>query len=94
VQYTTLKRSIDTNKISSLGHGRKRRTVDVNATDYTGFKENLQYTVLMPGEFTNDVRFNDSSEQCRNFVVISGLLAGLLALSTIIVSEYRALKDQ
>ncbi|KAG5676081.1 hypothetical protein PVAND_005935 [Polypedilum vanderplanki] len=68
----------------SKRHGRKRRTIDANSTDYTRFKENLQYTVLMPGEFTNDVRFNESSEQCHNFVVISGLLAGLLALSTII----------
>jgi hypothetical protein len=40
----------------------------------------------MPGEFANDIKFNESPEQCRNFVMISGLLAGLLALSTIIVS--------
>ncbi|CRL00895.1 CLUMA_CG014146, isoform A [Clunio marinus] len=68
------------------GHGRKRRAIDhnKNATEYTKFKENLQYTVLMPGELSNGVNYNQSSEQCRNFVVISGLLAGLLALSTII----------
>lgn len=76
-------------KLSLLGHGRKRRAIDhdKNATiEYTKFKENLQYTVLMPGEMSNDIKYRESSEQCRNFVVISGLLAGLLALSTIIVS--------
>ncbi|CAG9798336.1 unnamed protein product [Chironomus riparius] len=69
----------------SKRHGKKRRSIDTNTTDYTRFKENLQYTVLMPGEFANgDIKFNESPEQCRNFVMISGLLAGLLALSTII----------
>lgn len=73
------------------GHGRKRRAIehDKNATEFTKFKENLQYTVLMPGELTNDVKYKDSGDQCRNFVMISGLLAGLLALSTIIVSRVR-----
>lgn len=71
------------------GHGRKRRAIDhddKNATEFTKFKENLQYTVLMPGELSNEVRYRESGDQCRNFVMISGLLAGLLALSTIIVS--------
>lgn len=67
-----------------LGHGRKRRTLDANVTDYTRFKENLQYSVLMPGQFSNDVNF-ESQEQCKSFVLISSLLAGLLALSTVIV---------
>ena len=69
------------------GHGRKRRAIehDTNTTEYTKFKENLQYTVLMPGELTNEVKYKESGDQCRNFVMISGLLAGLLALSTIIV---------
>ena len=40
----------------------------------------------MPGEFNKEMKFYDSAEQCKNFVMISGLLAGLLALSTIIVS--------
>ncbi|CAO1307459.1 unnamed protein product [Diamesa serratosioi] len=67
------------------GHGRKRREIeDRNATEYTKFKENLEYTVIMPGEFNKDMKFYDSAEQCKNFVMISGLLAGLLALSTII----------
>lgn len=78
------------NNFPSTGHGRKRRAIDHedhNATEYTKFKENLQYTVLMPGEMSNEVKFRESSDQCRNFVMISGLLAGLLALSTIIVSQ-------
>jgi hypothetical protein len=75
----------------NLGHGRKRRAIehddDRNQTDYTRFKENLQYTVLMPGELTNAVDLRDGAESCRNFVMITGLLAGLLALSTFIVSS-------
>lgn len=69
-------------------HGRKRRAIDhdKNVTEYTKFKENLQYTVLMPGELTRELKYTESADQCRNFVMISGLLAGLLALSTIIVS--------
>lgn len=76
----------------NTGHGRKRRAIeheDKNVTEYTKFKENLQYTVLMPGELTNEVKYRESGDQCRNFVMISGLLAGLLALSTIIVSYLR-----
>ena len=70
-----------------IGHGRKRREIeDRNATEYTKFKENLEYTVIMPGEFNKEMKFYDSAEQCKNFVMISGLLAGLLALSTLIVS--------
>jgi hypothetical protein len=41
----------------------------------------------MPGEYDNAVKFDDSVESCKSFVMISGLLAGLLALSTIIVSS-------
>lgn len=74
-------------RITFTGHGRRRREIeDRNATEYTKFKENLEYTVIMPGEFNKEMKFYDSAEQCKNFVMISGLLAGLLALSTIIVS--------
>lgn len=38
----------------------------------------------MPGELSADLKFTDTTEHCKNFVLISGLLAGLLALSTII----------
>jgi hypothetical protein len=69
------------------GHGRRRRAEDRNSTEYTKFKENLEYTVIMPGEYESAVKFDDSVEGCKSFVMISGLLAGLLALSTIIVSS-------
>lgn len=72
----------------TIGHGRKRRAIehdDKNMTEYTKFKENLQYTVLMPGE-SSAIDLRDGSETCKNFVMITGLLAGLLALSTVIVS--------
>lgn len=73
------------------GHGRRRRAIpnanDINATaiEYTKFKENIEYTVIMPGEYES-MRGMQDPDQCKNFVLISGLLAMLLALSTIIVS--------
>ena len=62
---------------------------DRNTTEYTKFKENIEYTVIMPGEYDGKVKYQDSTEQCKNFVLISGLLAALLALSTIIVSSIK-----
>lgn len=55
-------------------------------TEYTKFKENIEYTVIMPGEYNSNGVPLDTSDQCKNFVLISALLAILLALSTIIVS--------
>lgn len=74
------------------GHGRRKRTPgllpgknDTNSTtEYTRFKENIEYTVIMPGEF--DQMKGIDPDQCKNFVLISGLLAMLLAFSTILVS--------
>lgn len=58
---------------------------DTNATEYTRFKENIEYTVIMPGDF--DQMKGSDTDQCKNFVLISGLLAMLLALSTILVKH-------
>lgn len=81
------------------GHGRRRRHLADNSThghegeqeeitnstiDYTKFKENIEYSVLLPGEFDHLKGFQDP-DQCKNFVLISGLLALLLTLSTILV---------
>ncbi|XP_058060491.1 uncharacterized protein LOC131211142 [Anopheles bellator] len=63
---------------------RRRESSPRNRTEYTKFKENIEYTVIMPGEYDDAMRYQQSPEQCKNFVVISGLLAALLALSTII----------
>lgn len=70
----------------STGHGKKRRRsiADKNSTEYTKFKENIEYTVIMPGEFENGKTSSD--DQCRSFLFIAVLLGLLLALSTIIVS--------
>lgn len=69
------------------GHGKRRRSIsDKNATEYTKFKENIEYTVIMPGEFESGKTPDD---QCRSFLFIAVLLGLLLALSTIIVSFYR-----
>lgn len=75
------------------GHGRRRRRRhlaggDANATEYTKFKENIEYTVTVPGEY-DELRFAES-DQCRHFVIISILLSALLALSTILVSSLEA----
>lgn len=75
------------------GHGRRRRTLNLTQSEnssnaiseYTKFKENIEYTVLLPGEFDHLKGFPDP-DQCKNFVLISGLLAMLLTLSTILVS--------
>ncbi|XP_052898057.1 uncharacterized protein LOC128304858 [Anopheles moucheti] len=65
--------------------GRRRRDEHSrNRTEYTKFKENIEYTVIMPGEYDDAMRYQQNPEQCKNFVVISGLLAALLALSTVI----------
>ncbi|XP_053695206.1 uncharacterized protein LOC128742778 [Sabethes cyaneus] len=72
------------NLLSMVGHDRFRRASgNLNTTEYTKFNENIEYTVLMPGQF-DDTRYQEVPDQCKNFVMISGLLAGLLALSTII----------
>ncbi|XP_055712270.1 uncharacterized protein LOC129807197 [Phlebotomus papatasi] len=66
------------------GHGRRRRAIaDKNATDYTKFKENIEYTVIMPGDYET-LKSNQTSDQCRSFLLISALLSFLLALSTVI----------
>lgn len=76
------------------GHGRKRkRAIDYDSStfdndslksEYTKFKENIEYTVILPGEY--DENRLQEQDQCKSFILISGLLAALLALSTIIVS--------
>lgn len=74
--------------ICFVGLGRRRRDEQSrNRTEYTKFKENIEYTVIMPGEYDDALRYQQNPEQCKNFVVISGLLAALLALSTVIVSR-------
>lgn len=70
------------NLLSMIGHDRFRRAA-LNTTEFTKFKENIEYTVIMPGQY-DDLRYKEVPDQCKNFVMISGLLAGLLALSTII----------
>lgn len=74
------------------GHGRKRRHVasdnenSTNAlTEFTKFKENIEYSVILPGEF-DQLRYDH--DPCKNFMMISGLLALLLTLSTILVRKF------
>lgn len=73
------------------GHGRKRRHLansnenSTNAvTEFAKFKENIEYSVILPGEYDQQ-KYNEH-DPCRNFMMISGLLALLLTLSTILVS--------
>lgn len=76
------------------GHGRRRRAIaDHNKnhtnslTDYTRFKENIEYSVLLPGDY-DQMKYQDD-DQCKSFILISGLLALLLTLSTILVSTMK-----
>lgn len=73
------------------GHGRRRRSINANTTEYTKFKENIEYTVTVPGEY-DEIRYTES-DQCRHFVIISILLSALLALSTILVRYFIEIFD-
>lgn len=71
------------------GHGRKKRTISTefnhhNSTDYTKFKENIEYTVIMPGDL--EAGFKIEGNTCRNFLVVSGLLGLVLAITIAFVS--------
>lgn len=75
------------------GHGRKRRHLADNnenstnsLTEFAKFKENIEYSVILPGEYDHQ-KYNEH-DPCRNFMMISGLLAMLLTLSTILVRYY------
>ncbi|XP_017783560.1 PREDICTED: uncharacterized protein LOC108567538 [Nicrophorus vespilloides] len=80
------------------GHGkrRKRRTVEEveivpqhlqdqynNTTQYTKFKENIEYTVLMPGEFYHRTAAIESS--CNSFLAIAAILGCLLFMSAFVM---------
>ncbi|XP_044767153.1 uncharacterized protein LOC123323025 isoform X2 [Coccinella septempunctata] len=80
------------------GHGRrKKRAVDNtkdtttsfmehlvhNGTQFTKIKENLEYTVLMPGEFFHKSAVVETS--CSTFLVIAAILGCLLFLSAFIM---------
>lgn len=67
------------------GHGRRRRDLSNSSlTEFTKFKENIEYTVMMPGDYNS---MDANSDQCKHFVVISMLLAVLLAFATILVRK-------
>lgn len=79
------------------GHGRRRREVasveeinseqiydaTSNATQFAKIKENLEYTVLMPGEFYH--RNSSVEASCSTFLVIAAILGCLLFLSAFIM---------
>lgn len=80
------------------GHGRKRRGIDSiaeieeideellqkhNDTQYTKIKENIEYTVLMPGEFFERTAAMENS--CSTFLVVAAILGCLLFLSAFIM---------
>ncbi|KAL3285289.1 hypothetical protein HHI36_019399 [Cryptolaemus montrouzieri] len=79
------------------GHGRRRRAVGKsnetptalmehytqNGTQFTRIKENLEYTVLMPGEFFHKSAVVEGS--CSTFLVIAAILGSLLFLSAFIM---------
>lgn len=81
------------------GHGRRRRAIadhrDKNhtntVTDFTKFKENIEYSVMLPGDY-DQMKYQDG-DQCKNFILISGLLALLLTLSTILVIKMISKKN-
>lgn len=54
-----------------------------NGTQYTKIKENLEYTVLMPGEFYHRNATIEGS--CSTFLVVAAILGCLLFLSAFIM---------
>ncbi|GJQ71196.1 hypothetical protein Trydic_g1093 [Trypoxylus dichotomus] len=54
-----------------------------NTSQYTKFKENIEYTVLMPGEFFHKSAALESS--CSTFLVIATILGCLLFMSAFIM---------
>lgn len=79
------------------GHGRKKRHVEDledlqaepmirqynDSTQFTKFKENIEYTVLMPSEFYHKTTTMEGS--CSTFLVIAAILGCLLFLSAFIM---------
>lgn len=81
------------------GHGRKKRNAEVieiveapdidalhkynSTTQFTRIKGNLEYTVLMPGEFYH--RTTGAENSCGTFLVIAAILGCLLFLSAFIM---------
>ncbi|KAG7295995.1 hypothetical protein JYU34_021089 [Plutella xylostella] len=81
------------------GHGRKRRSLpdashthnitsaalvaDDNTTQYTRFKENLEYTVVMPGELFH--RGTPLDATCATSMMIAAALGALLFMSALLM---------
>ncbi|XP_055851605.1 uncharacterized protein LOC129915923 [Episyrphus balteatus] len=71
------------------GHGRKRRALDYqssNKTEFTRFKENIEYTVIMPGE----IEMTPEQETCRNILVVAGFLGLLLSIAVTFICTLAA----
>lgn len=74
------------------GMGRRRRSIEDgrNTTkEFTRFKENIEYTVIMPGDY--DSHHGDSD--CKSLLVMAALLGLLLAISIAFVSILEAQID-
>ncbi|XP_008468968.1 uncharacterized protein LOC103506362 [Diaphorina citri] len=54
-----------------------------NDTQYTKFQENIEYTVLMPGDLYRKTISMESS--CSTFLLVSGVLGGLLFISAFLM---------
>ncbi|XP_072382491.1 uncharacterized protein [Diabrotica undecimpunctata] len=79
------------------GHGRKKRSAEIveiispvdgmshdhNATQFTKIKGNLEYTVLMPGEFYHKSQSIEGS--CSTFLIVAAILGALLFLSAFVM---------
>lgn len=57
--------------------------LDDNGTQFTKFQENIEYTVLMPGEFYHKAASLDGN--CSSFLVIAAILGCLLFMSAFVM---------
>lgn len=70
------------------GHGRRKRRhlnhLANNTDEFTRFKENIAYSVIIPGSY-GDGEHGRESDQCRNIIMLSILLTVVVAICSILV---------
>lgn len=78
-------------RLRFIGTRRKRRHLDGTTTnnstadEYTRFKENIPYTVLVPGAYRSGDQNGADTDQCRNIVFVSILLTVIVAFFAVVV---------
>lgn len=71
------------------GHGRRKRRnlnhISNHTDEFTRFKENIAYSVIIPGAYGDGDHNSRESDQCRNIIMLSILLTVVVAICSILV---------